>query len=531
MHGEGALYRFDEFELDLARATLRRRDGGLIELRPKAFALLVHLTENPGRLHTRQQLLDTLWPGLAVTDDSLTQCVSDLRRGFADRAAEVLRTIPRRGYILNATVQRLDPVPLAALPPMHPPILAHSNREALWGARTACVMVQPLEHPANDFASLYLSSTVSSDLASELSLFEDLSVHLAASTLTGAAYRIAGEVRPAGPVLRVTVRLFTASGVALFAERLELPATDLPELGPSEMLKLARTLVLQVNTEDRRRARLTPNAERTARQHCLLAQEHHQRATEQDTLTARGHLESAVALDPDFAPAYAWLCFVVQRAYTQGWGEMDSQTARDTALSLARRAVQLEPASPLCLARLGYVLMLHGRHEEAIATADDALRSHRRLTWESAATAAETLGCCARHEPAIEVLRAALAQDTHCAPTVHAILGRSLALAGEQEAALAELQLCRSRVPAYLPCLLTIVLAAAETGQMAAAVNAYADLRHYHPWWTKETERGHWVVRLPEEDARFWQAFAQTEAFAAATATPPPRSTAGGLLN
>jgi DNA-binding winged helix-turn-helix (wHTH) protein len=61
--------------------------------------------QNPARLHGRAELLETLWPNVVVPDDSLTQCVSDLRHAFGERASRVLKTLPRRGYVLTAEVQ------------------------------------------------------------------------------------------------------------------------------------------------------------------------------------------------------------------------------------------------------------------------------------------------------------------------------------------------------------------------------------------------------------------------------------------
>ncbi|MDO9314599.1 MAG: winged helix-turn-helix domain-containing protein, partial [Burkholderiaceae bacterium] len=63
---------FEGFRLDLQQCVLRR-DGNAIELRPKAFDVLRHLMANAGRVVSKQELLDTLWPGVVVTDDALVQ--------------------------------------------------------------------------------------------------------------------------------------------------------------------------------------------------------------------------------------------------------------------------------------------------------------------------------------------------------------------------------------------------------------------------------------------------------------------------
>lgn len=96
---------FEDFSLDLQQCVLRRR-GEAIELRPKAFDVLCHLVANAGRVVSKQQLLDALWPGLAVTDDTLVQCVGDVRRALSDSGQRIIRTLPRRGYLFTVEAAR-----------------------------------------------------------------------------------------------------------------------------------------------------------------------------------------------------------------------------------------------------------------------------------------------------------------------------------------------------------------------------------------------------------------------------------------
>ena len=101
-----AVYRFAGFTLDLARGSLLAADGAEIALRPKAFALLRHLVEHPGRLIDRDELMRAVWPGVVVTDDSITQCVKEVRRALDDAEQRLLRTLPRRGYLWAAETSR-----------------------------------------------------------------------------------------------------------------------------------------------------------------------------------------------------------------------------------------------------------------------------------------------------------------------------------------------------------------------------------------------------------------------------------------
>lgn len=100
-------YTFGEFHLDLARASLFR-GADEIKLRPKSFDVLKYLTENQGRLVSKDELIESVWNGTAVTDDSLVQCLKDIRRALGDDAQQIIRTVPRRGYIFEKEVRSND---------------------------------------------------------------------------------------------------------------------------------------------------------------------------------------------------------------------------------------------------------------------------------------------------------------------------------------------------------------------------------------------------------------------------------------
>ena len=96
-------YQFGEFTLDLVRGCVFR-SGEEIKLRPKVFETLKYLVEHPGRLIGKQELMQAVWPDAFVTDDSLVQCTLELRRALDDRRQQLLKTVPRRGYLFTADV-------------------------------------------------------------------------------------------------------------------------------------------------------------------------------------------------------------------------------------------------------------------------------------------------------------------------------------------------------------------------------------------------------------------------------------------
>ena len=96
-------YQFGEFTLDSVRGCVLKA-GEEIKLRPKVYETLKYLLEHPGQLIGKRELMQAVWPGSFVTDDSLVQCTLELRRALDDRAQQLLKTVPRRGYIFIAEV-------------------------------------------------------------------------------------------------------------------------------------------------------------------------------------------------------------------------------------------------------------------------------------------------------------------------------------------------------------------------------------------------------------------------------------------
>src|ERR1700716_3637251 len=102
--GLDAVDRLDlaDLTLDLRREELRDATGARIELRNRSFSVLRHLATNADRVVTKDELLAANWPGVTVTEDSLTQCISEIRRMLGETGRDLIRTVPRRGYMISS---------------------------------------------------------------------------------------------------------------------------------------------------------------------------------------------------------------------------------------------------------------------------------------------------------------------------------------------------------------------------------------------------------------------------------------------
>lgn len=104
-----AVLRFGGFEIDHKRADLRRPDGEAVRLRPKPFTMLSFLVANAGRVVGKQELMDAVWPNVVVGEDSLFQCVREIRAALGDDRRQILKVISGRGYLLDAEVEIVAP--------------------------------------------------------------------------------------------------------------------------------------------------------------------------------------------------------------------------------------------------------------------------------------------------------------------------------------------------------------------------------------------------------------------------------------
>lgn len=101
---------FRDFRLDTRKKRLTRGDTP-VELSEHQVDVLAHLVSHAGEIISKDALIESAWRGLAVTDNSLEQVISGLRRALGDKARtpEIIQTVARRGYRFALDVGREEP--------------------------------------------------------------------------------------------------------------------------------------------------------------------------------------------------------------------------------------------------------------------------------------------------------------------------------------------------------------------------------------------------------------------------------------
>ena len=116
------MLRFAGFELDQQRAELRGADGAAVRLRPKALEMLRVFASSGGRVLSKQELMEAVWPNVHVGEDSLFQCIRELRTALGDDRRQLIKLASGGGYLLAAEVVAVPTAREQAEVPLSAPI-------------------------------------------------------------------------------------------------------------------------------------------------------------------------------------------------------------------------------------------------------------------------------------------------------------------------------------------------------------------------------------------------------------------------
>jgi TolB-like protein len=305
---------FDRFVVDRARRQLvDQRTEAPVELVPRAVDALLHFVDRAGELVTKDELMDLLWPGRIVQENSLSQIISRLRAALDDdrRARRFIVTAPGRGYRFVAPIRPDGAPPVAAPPVALPP---------------ASVAVLPLVNMTGDPANDCLCDGLTEELSHRLSRCDGLRVPARVSTLAyagrgvdahvvgrelGVAAFLEGSVRAVGARIRVTAQLIdTRTGFHIWSERYDREGLDLFQLQDDLAGRIAARLHVQLLPQ------AAPTADPRAYELVLRALGGIARPSADGLRETIGLLRQAVALDPRYAKAYSLLarCFEIAHA-------------------------------------------------------------------------------------------------------------------------------------------------------------------------------------------------------------------------
>jgi len=387
-------YQFGDFELATEKYELRR-NGIALHAEPLVFDLIHFLLRSPGRVVSREEIVDGVWQGRLVSESTIDTCIKSARRILGDSgdSQSYIRTVRGRGFEFAATVTALDESAVNSLreqPPEDPAPAAYplSTNVSLSGTAPRPVLaVFPF---ANQIAEAddYFADGLTEDIVTNLSRFRDLRVIAAGSTLQfkgrainvpefcrqmRAAYVVKGSVRRAAGRIRITVQLIDGvSCVQLWGDRYDRDMGDIFDLQDELTRSIAATLGVKMQDVSLERALAKRPLELDSYDCVLRARRYTSALSAEMHAEARDLLERAVALDPLSSDAHALLANVYLAEHRFEMNPRPDPIGR--ALTHALCATQLDPRNAYARCWLAIVHFFRGENEKFEAESQLALR-------------------------------------------------------------------------------------------------------------------------------------------------------------
>jgi TolB-like protein len=489
---ELGIISFLDFQLDPGRGELRR-NGVPVQVEPQVLDLIAHLASHPGKVITRDDLIEHVWAGRIVSDSAISSRINAARAALDDdgTAQRIIKTIPRRGFRFEAPVGSAKP-------------------GALKRSQKPSIAVLPFANMSGDPAQAYFSDGITDDIITELSRYEELFVIASHSSFfyrdettpaadvageLGVQYIVEGSVRRDGNRVRVTAKLIDpARSNQIWAERYDRDLADIFTVQDEITTVIVNTLVGQIAQQRYKRV----VAESGAYDHVLKATEHGLRINPNDGVMARDEALKALELDPKFARAHAILALSFVTEGNNFWTADPAATFR-TAYDAARTAVAIDPRDPWAHAMLGISELWHNRaHDRAIS----AMQSSVRLNPSNAQFRgffAYVLAFCGEAEAALVEIELANVMNPHFSPVFIGFHGRALFMLRRIEEALPVLEQMLTQMPGHSNALAWAAAAYAAIGRPGDARHAMDQLRETNPFYTLTTARRYLPFSNPND--------------------------------
>ena len=359
------------------------------------------------------------------------------------------------------------------------------------------IVVLPFTNMSNDPEQDYFSDGITEDLTSSLSKISSLFVIARNSAFTykgkavkvqdvgremGVRYVLEGSVQKADQRVRITVQLIDATtGYHLWSEQYDRPLKDIFALQDEIVQKIVTTLKLQLTLREQGYLvrKTTDNLE--AYDSFLRGMEALNRTTQETNIQARQLFEKAIALDPQYAEAYARLSLILSWQWVYQWSQ-DPQTL-EHAFGMAQQAVALDDSLPIAHEMLAYVYLYKRQHEQAIAAAKRAVSL--APIAEGSAMLGLILNFAGQPEEAIELIEKAIRLNPRYFNYL-VRLGMAYCLTRRYDEAITTLKIAGIRNSDHLPLHLHLAVSYSELGRDEEARAEVAELRRLSPTYSLE---------------------------------------------
>lgn len=365
VYATGMIYRFDAFELDLAKLELRD-DDTVRALEPQVFALLALLVGNRERVVSRDEIIEKVWDGRVVSDSAIDSRIKSARQALGDDGTvqRFIKTVRPKGFrfVMDARIVGSASVVLAATPAAAhgagPSIAVLPFRQVGAVGRYA-MLADALPHELiSDLARLHWLFVTARESSFRLRGAETDPHEI--GRLLGVRYYLSGSVETIGRRLAVLVELIdTRDGGIVWAEHFAVAIEEVHQLREDIRAQTLAALEIRIPLHEASIARMSVSENLDAWSAYHLGLQHMYRFNRKDNAAALALFQQAIAQDPSFARAHAGLSFVhFQSAFMHHTNDIAGETR--LSRQFAMRGLELDPLDPFVNFTMGRSFWLDG---------------------------------------------------------------------------------------------------------------------------------------------------------------------------
>lgn len=400
-HLSGDFYLFQKYRLNCDGSGLFRRDQAGTEvwvpLGSRALQLLIVLIERSGQIVSKDEILEGVWPGIAVAESNLTVQISALRRALDKDLVlgSCIQTIPRHGYRFVAAVRRvgaanaekcsavrnvgIDDTPSEQVPRY---LFSYSRTDGSGTSDRPSIVVLPFVNRGGDAGLNTIGDDLAEDINTALSRYSSPHVDVHSSSLArnevavapDVGYVVEGSLRSAGEQVRVYCRLVDVdTGRYIWSDRFDHLLSDIFAV-QDEITEAVTTAIVPIIAQaEQQRAMRAPDGNLTAWAACQRGLFYQAKNTAVDNDLALHFFQQAIDLDPLWSGGYRGMAMAKLDAATQ-FQKLGLEDVCASAHLLAVQAIELDLANSEARSALATVLMIgYGDHDGTHVEAERAL--------------------------------------------------------------------------------------------------------------------------------------------------------------
>jgi adenylate cyclase len=422
--------RFGEYLLSRQERQLHGPEG-TVELGDRSCDILVALLASAGMVVTKQDLMDAVWPGVVVEENTLQVHVSALRKALGTMH---IQTVHGRGYKYVGPDPRSEVASAGSARPTWRLQSSSTGIAPYPDRKTTSIAVLPFSTGSDDREQLLLAEGLVEDLIIELARYRHLTVighglssHYRESETAlakvskdlGVDFVICGSVRAGADSIRVVVQLVDVeTGAVAWGDRFRRETGDMFAIQDEIVGAVVARLAYNLDAAAEKQRQRDPTSSESAYVQFLQARSHWRNGAPKHALSCA---LKAIEMDPEYGRAHAYAGYFYSYGRFGQWFDLTLSEMDAKAYLEIERALAADPTDPFILQRVSMSYLMLGDPQSALRFVEAAAQESA-LDSDILVIRGLVLAFAGRKDDGAELLERAIALEPRLAPGCYSAL-------------------------------------------------------------------------------------------------------------